>query len=118
MKQLLEKLCAGTAEAFGAGIVPEFDRRFPGVVNDPQVTAVCARAAHGLADRVIEQGLPSMGAEDFADYLTAVPGCMARLGAGIEGKKITPLHTPTFDINENALVLGARFLVRALFEWK
>jgi metal-dependent amidase/aminoacylase/carboxypeptidase family protein len=59
-----------------------------------------------------------MGAEDFADYLSMVPGCMARLGVGKKGKAITPLHTPTFDINEDALMLGALFLVRALFEWK
>jgi amidohydrolase len=118
-KSLIERLCAGTAEIFGAEIRPAFDRRFPGVVNDRQVTAICSRAARTVVGggQVLEQSLPSMGAEDFADYLTLVPGCMVRLGAGKKEQAVTPLHTPTFDINEDALMLGARFLVRALFEW-
>ena len=35
-------------------------------------------------------GRPSMGAEDFADYLGCVPGCMIRLGVNEEEKKLPP----------------------------
>ena len=96
-----------------------FDTQLPGVVNDPAVTAICLGAAHDVAgeDHVVVQGRPSMGAEDFADYLTSVPGCMIRLGVRRKGKKITPLHTSTFDMDENSLVIGARFLARVLLRW-
>ena len=40
-----------------------------------------------------------------------------RLGVRKKRKKITPLHTPTFDIDEDALVIGARLLARVLHEW-
>jgi metal-dependent amidase/aminoacylase/carboxypeptidase family protein len=58
-----------------------------------------------------------MGAEDFADYLTAIPGCMIRLGVARKRKKITPLHTSTFDIDENALLVGSRLFVKVLMRW-
>ena len=58
-----------------------------------------------------------MGAEDFADYLSVVPGCMIRLGVGRRGKTVTPLHTSTFDIDEDALLIGARLLTKVLLHW-
>ncbi len=118
-REILLRLCKGTAANFGAKIEPQFSEALPGVVNDSSVTAVCQAAASELlgAKNVITEGRPSMGAEDFADYLTEVPGCMIRLGVKRPGKKVTPLHTPTFDIDENALLVGARLLARIVLRW-
>jgi amidohydrolase len=118
-RETILRLCKGTALAFGATIDGTFDAILPGVINDTTVTAHCLRAATGLVGekQVTTESRPSMGAEDFAEYLTEVPGCMMRLGVRKRRKKITPLHTPTFDIDEDALVIGARLLARVLHEW-
>jgi len=118
-RDIIEKLCRGTAQTFGCTVHVAFDAQLPGVVNDPVVTAVCLDAARDVAgaDNVLVQGRPSMGAEDFADYLASVPGCMIRLGVRRKGKKITPLHTSTFDVDENALLIGARLLAKVLLHW-
>ncbi|MES2922031.1 MAG: M20 family metallopeptidase [Verrucomicrobiota bacterium] len=118
-RKSIDRLCKGTALAFGATIDGTFDAMLPGVINDPTVTAFCHRAAMALAgeSHVITASSPSMGAEDFADYLTKVPGCMMRLGVRRKRKMITPLHTPTFDIDEAALPLGARLFTRVLHQW-
>jgi amidohydrolase len=118
-REVLRRLCGSTAEAFGGGVQVEFDTQLPGVVNDPRITAICLEAAKAIAgaENVLQQGRPSMGAEDFADYLAEVPGCMIRLGVAREGKKVTPLHTSTFDIEESALLVGTRLITRALLEW-
>jgi amidohydrolase len=118
-RELIERLCRSSAEAFGGEVRITFDAPLPGVVNDPRVTAICLEAARGLvgADRVVTEGRPSMGAEDFADYLTATPGCMIRLGVRQNGKKTTPLHTATFDMDESALLVGARLMTRVLLHW-
>ena len=118
-RDTITKLCRGTAQALGGTVRVTFDAQLPGVVNDPAVTAICLDAARDVAgaDHVLVQGRPSMGAEDFADYLTSVPGCMIRLGVRRRGKKITLLHTSTFDIDENALLIGARLLARVLLNW-
>ena len=56
-----------------------------------------------------------MGAEDFADY--PVPACMMLLGVKSPRKKITPLHTSTFNLDENALLVGVRLFVQILLAW-
>ena len=118
-RDIITKLCRGTAQTLGGAVRVTFDAQLPGVVNDPAVTAICLGAAHEVAgeNHVVVHGRPSMGAEDFADYLTSVPGCMIRLGVRRKGKKITPLHTSTFDMDENSLVIGARLLARVLLRW-
>ncbi len=118
-RETILRLCKGTALSFGATIDGTFNALLPGVINDSATSALCHRAAVGLVGEknVISESRPSMGAEDFADYLTQVPGCMMRLGVRKKRKKITPLHTPTFDIDEDALVIGARLLARVIHEW-
>jgi len=118
-RQTLERLCAGTAHAFRATITPVFTTLLRGVVNDPHVTDICLKAARGLlGPKYIETDRrPTMGAEDFADYLTAVPGCMMLLGVRPPGKKTTPLHTSTFNLDERVLLLGVRLFARILLEW-
>jgi amidohydrolase len=116
-RQTIERLCAGTARAFRATISPVFDRLLRGVINDPRVTDICLKAACGLLgkNRVVTDRRPSMGAEDFADY--PVPKCMMSLGVRSPGKKITPLHTSTFNLDERALLLGVQLFARILLEW-
>ncbi len=116
-RQNIERLCAGTARAFRAKIAPVFDRLLRGVINDPHVTETCLKAARGLVgqNRVETNRRPSMGAEDFADY--TVPKCMMLIGVKSPGKKITALHTTTFNLDEKALLLGVRLFTRILLDW-
>jgi amidohydrolase len=114
-RQRLVHLCEGAAAASGARVEIAFSRLLPGVVNDPAITAACVESARELVgtERLVLTSTPSMGAEDFADYLTVVPGCMMRLGVASPNTGIRPLHTPTFEIEESALLVGARLLVRS-----
>jgi amidohydrolase len=118
-REIIRKLCRGTAQTFGGAVRVSFDGELGGVVNSPRITETCLAAARDVvgAGNVLAEGRPSMGAEDFADYLSLVPGCMIRLGVRRKGKKITPLHTSTFDIDERSLVIGARLLGRVLVHW-
>jgi amidohydrolase len=48
-----------------------------------------------------------MAAEDFAYYSQVTDACFYRLGTRNEAKGITSsVHTPTFDIDENALAIS------------
>jgi amidohydrolase len=58
-----------------------------------------------------------MGSEDFAAYLDHVPGTMFRLGAAGENGPAPGLHTPTFDVDERCLAVGAKILARTVVEW-
>jgi metal-dependent amidase/aminoacylase/carboxypeptidase family protein len=49
-----------------------------------------------------------MAAEDFSYYSQVIDGCFYRLGTRNEAKGIiSGVHTPTFDIDEDALEIGA-----------
>ncbi len=92
--------------------------RIGAVRNDLTVTNRCLKAARDLVtgDNLVPVARPSMGGEDFAHYLDHAPGCMLRLGVGFPGEPVRHLHSNTFDINEDALSLGAKVLVRSLLE--
>ena len=48
-----------------------------------------------------------MGAEDFGYYTQQIPGCFYRLGVMNKEKGIiSGVHTPTFNIDENAIEIG------------
>jgi amidohydrolase len=82
----------------------------PVVVNDPELTARIRAVAEDLIglENVVEMPI-RMGAEDFAYYTQVMPGCFFRLGTGDPAKPGTTsgLHRAEFDVDEDALVIGA-----------
>ena len=56
--------------------------------------------------------LPSMGGEDFSIYLQQIPGAMLRLGCARPDVKAVFLHSPYFDIDERALIIGSRIMLQ------
>jgi hippurate hydrolase len=52
-----------------------------------------------------------MGAEDFAYFLQARPGCYVWIGNGL-GEGGCMLHNPRYDFNDHILPLGAAYWVR------
>ncbi len=88
----------------------------PVVKNDPELTArIRAKAEAYLgADQVVEMPI-RMGAEDFAYYTQVMPGCFYRLGTGDPNKPGTTagLHRSEFDVDEDALAIGAGLMAYA-----
>ncbi|WP_337176438.1 amidohydrolase [Paludisphaera sp.] len=111
----LQQIARGIGEATETRFELTLGNRTDGVFNDPSLTAVCARAAGEVVgvDGLDEIRLPSMGGEDFAAYLEEAPGCLLRLGVAGGGGPTHHLHSPSFDIDERALALGARILARS-----
>jgi metal-dependent amidase/aminoacylase/carboxypeptidase family protein len=84
-------------------------RGYPFLVNDKNVTEHCRQAAIDYLGKENVEELPMrMTAEDFAYFSHELPVCFYRLGTGNKAKGITSgVHTPTFDIDENALKIGS-----------
>lgn len=102
----------GTAIAKELGGELEFRivKGSPVVHNDPELTTRMREAAEQFigSDNVVEMPI-RMGAEDFAYYTHVMPGCFFRLGTGNTSKPGTTsgLHRAEFDVDEDALVIGA-----------
>lgn len=94
--------------AMGAEADVHIDVGYPFVLNDEALSAHAKEKAGLLAgEQNVEETELRMGAEDFAYYSHKIPGCFFRLGAGNKEKNITSnVHTPTFNIDENAIEKG------------
>lgn len=98
--------------AMGAETETRIDVGYPCVINDATLHAKARSIAEDVVDKeqVVEAEL-SMGAEDFGYYSQMIPGCFVRLGTANHAKAITSgVHTPTFDIDENAIPIGIRLM--------
>jgi amidohydrolase len=83
-------------------------------VNDPALTAQMLPTLRRIAgaDRVIEAP-PRTGGEDFAFFAQRVPGLYVWLGIhppGVDANAAAPNHSPSFFLDEDALVLGVRIM--------
>ncbi|MFT3746696.1 MAG: M20 family metallopeptidase [Agriterribacter sp.] len=106
---LIRKMATELVHSMGAEIDLHIDVGYPTVYNDEKLNtaAEISAAEYAGADNIEESEL-RMGAEDFGYYSQVIPGCFYRLGAGNVSKGITSgVHTPTFDIDEDAIALGA-----------
>ncbi len=100
-----------TAIAEGMGGCCEFNivRGYPFLINEEKLTGQIQSAAEEYLgkENVIETDI-WMAAEDFAYYSHQADSCFYLLGIANEKKGITSsLHTPTFNIDENALAIGS-----------
>ncbi|SEO35930.1 hippurate hydrolase [Duganella sp. CF517] len=110
-----------TAAAFGAEVEYKFRRNYPPLVNHAAETRFAVEVMKEVvgADKVDDNVEPTMGAEDFAFFLQAKPGCYIFIGNGEGdhrdgGHGLGPcvLHNGSYDFNDNLLPVGASFWVR------
>ncbi|CUU54444.1 amidohydrolase [Parafrankia irregularis] len=115
--ELLERLAEQIVAPYGAQIAIDYVRGVPPVVNNAAVVdafgaVVDAVFGHEAATSVAQ----SLGGEDFGWYLTHVPGALARLGTRTPGGPTYDLHQGSFDVDEQAIGVGVRFLSTAACE--
>ena len=109
----LERVVKHTAAAFGCEAEIDLQRMMRPTVNDPEMAALVREVARDVvgAENMVEER--TMGGEDFAEVLARVPGCYFFVGSRNEAKGIVhPHHSPHFDVDEEALPIGAEMLAR------
>ena len=121
IEQRMGEIAKHTAAAFGAEVEFKFRRNYPPLVNHAAETKFAVEVMKAVvgADKVDDNVEPTMGAEDFAFFLQAKPGCYVFIGNG-EGEHrdgghgLGPcvLHNGSYDFNDNLLPIGASFWVR------
>ena len=117
-REQIERGIRQTARALGelhdAEVAVEIREGYPPVRNTAR-EAEWAREAAGAVvgeENITAAEYPSMGSEDFSFMLNEIPGAYVRLGARLPDCNYIPLHSPSFDIDERAMDIGARFFDR------
>ncbi len=103
------KMATMIAESMGGKCEFEVRKGYPFLHNDETLTAKAKQHAIEFlgSENVVDLDI-WMAAEDFAYYSQIIPACFYRLGTRNEEKGIvSSVHTPTFDIDENALEIGS-----------
>lgn len=113
--EVVEGLCGAMG---GCGHV-QYTRTYPATVNHAGMTRLVAEAGRAvLGDAAVVLAEPSMGGEDMAYFLEAVPGSFFFLGAARpDAAPGAPHHSPGFDIDESALPCGVAVLEDAVFRF-
>lgn len=105
----LENACR-IAEVMGGSYELHYITENPAVVNHPEAVQIVEKVATEMIGReAIIEATMKMGAEDFSFLSDKYPSCFICLGVQIPGSERF-LHTATFDVNEDALPIGAAML--------
>ncbi|GAB3558999.1 M20 family metallopeptidase [Spelaeicoccus albus] len=112
--ELLPQIVEQVAGPYGVEVELDHKRGVPPVVNTEDEATLLENAARSeLGAGSVQLTPQSMGGEDFAWYLTRVPGAMARLGTRTPGGRTFDIHQGDFDADERTLEFGIRTLTAA-----
>jgi amidohydrolase len=107
--ELIRRLATELVHSMGAEIDLHIDVGYPMVYNNESLDKVArGEAAQFMGVANVLETEVRLGAEDFGYYTRQIPGCFYRLGVMNTEKGITSgVHTPTFNIDESAIEIGA-----------
>jgi len=106
--KLIHNISTELVHSMGGEIDLHIDIGYPAVINNEQLNEIARNAAARFAGKEnVEETELRMGAEDFGFYAEQIPACFYRVGVMNKEKGITSgVHTPTFNIDENAIEAG------------
>ncbi|AXV08994.1 N-acetyl-L,L-diaminopimelate deacetylase [Euzebya pacifica] len=117
IQRRLRQIAEGTAATHGCTVEVDLrDDTYPACVNAPAITATVAAAARAVlgegnvtAERVVA------GADDMSEILMDLPGCYFWVGGANPARGLTfPHHSPEFDFDEDAMVVGLAVMEQAV----
>ena len=111
----LKRLAAGLEAMHRVTCTLDYRRGVPPLVNDDRVLDPTIAAVRAQLGEVVSEGVPSMGAEDFAEFAGLVPSMQLRIGAGAPGRD-DRLHNTHYQPDERCIGLGVQALSRAALE--
>ena len=113
-EHLVRGLISDIIEPFGVSADVIYTRGVPPVVNDFGATEVMRRAvSQAIGPGGVASTAQSLGGEDFAWYVEAVPGAMGRLGTRTPEGPTYDLHQGNLRVDERAIAVGAKVLAVA-----
>jgi amidohydrolase len=118
-KHIIKELAQGLVHSMGGTVYLDIKEGYPVVQNHSALIAELKLFAADILgpEHVIDLPMRTT-AEDFGYYSHQLPAAFYRLGtarAGQEGHH--RIHTPEFDIDEQALAIGVAYMAYASYQW-
>ncbi len=110
-KEQLETVAKSVASMYGGKASLEWQDFTSPLLNDEISAMEAQKVAAELfgEENVIKTGIPSLGGDDFAEYILKVPGVYAYVGSGNPDipETTVAMHNCHFDIDERCLLVGS-----------
>ncbi len=108
IKNKIKEFCEEVASSFNVEADLFIEEGYPVLINDVNLTeSLMSHAKDFMGEENVKDIPQLMTAEDFAWYSHKTKACMYRIGtSNIEKGIVSKQHTPTFDIDEDALEIG------------
>ncbi len=120
LEQRIKAIATHQAESFGVQAEVEWNEGYCVLVNSEKETQFARQVALNLVgpDRVILNGSPLTGSEDFAFMLEKVPGSYLLIGNG-DGDAVGAcmVHNPGYDFNDDNIAVGADYWIHLTQEF-
>lgn len=113
VKRRMERIIRGVCEAHEIDFELDYKDGTAVLINDAELTKMVRKVAEEVVgkENVVEVP-PSMGGEDMSFFLQKVPGVFYLVGSANPAKGLDkPHHSPYFDIDEDALLIGTQMHV-------
>jgi amidohydrolase len=119
VSQLFQRIVQDTAAAHGVTAEIDYSDYGPVLSNDAALgVQVRASLASLVGAENLAESVPGMGGEDFAHYVSRVPGYYIFLGVRNETiRAVRPLHTPDMILDEAALPFGIRAMAMMALDY-
>ena len=112
IKRLMSTLVEGISDAHEISSEVSFETEFVETINSSDQTETVIAVAEELGLSFDNNCEPMSFSEDFAHFSNVVPGCFFLLGNGQTGCVSSPLHSSSYDFNDELLPIGVNIWSR------
>jgi amidohydrolase len=115
---ILNKL-KGIEISYGVKCVASITQAGNSLINTREITEICVKTAKEFygKDNVEILDKPSMGGEDFSEYLRVIAGNFIYIGSSKNKQTSYPWHHSSFNIDETALPQAAKYIAYSVTEF-
>ena len=114
IKNRMATIIKGIEKMYNVSISLDYEDGYPPTINSELPTEIALSAAREVVGDNAKPPYLTMGGEDFSYFANEVPGCFFFIGSAPLNQEpmSTPHHCSHFNIDENALLIGASTFVR------
>lgn len=118
LEEKMERIISNTVATFRGDYKFKYNYGTSATINNDFASKVAERAVvKALGKEYLVDFPPTMGGEDFAEFLKKTPGCIGFLGGRNEANNQSyDHHNPKFDIDESAMKNGVAFFIHYVLE--
>ena len=117
LENWLNDTISSIVKSLGAEVKLKFRVIAPPVNNNFEINKIIRESAIQVLgkENIVELQKPSLGAEDFAEFLSEVPGAMFRIGVSNKDD-CAPLHSSEFNPDERAIAVGVKVITKSIVD--